>query len=126
MTIYADETYYTDSYLLGKAAVIDTAAFSYYARKASLIMDRYTYERLENSVYADTETVKTCCCELAENIYQYETEAEENKNVASEKTGDYSVTYADKTSNKATHNTEIRQILTLYLAQTGLLYSGVV
>jgi hypothetical protein len=118
MTNYADSVYYTNTY---KGAVIDTASFDLYARKATQIIKRYTFNRVaENSIPDD---VKMCCCELAETIYKHE-KTEDNGNIASEKVGEYSVSYVDKEKAEQMFEGKCYKIITQWLAMTGLLYRG--
>ena len=62
--VYADETFYTEKYLLGRKPVISTG-FPFYARQASQLIDQYTFNRLKDASEA-SEEVQMCCCELAE------------------------------------------------------------
>ena len=62
---YADENFYTESYLCGKEAVINTA-FDFYSRKASTVIRTFTGNNIdENNI---PEYVKMCCCEVAESL----------------------------------------------------------
>lgn len=113
--VYADYAYYTENYLLGKEAVIPTASFSFYANKASRIIDRATWNRA-----TDTDPVKQCCCELAEQCYNEDIAKDKPQ---SEKVGDYSVSYS---ASSYEDNQKAQQaIIRRHLADTGLLYCGV-
>ena len=68
--IYADEDFYKEKYLLGRKPVISTG-FPFYARQASQVIDRYTFDRLVAQMEVPEE-VRMCCCELAEAAYQHE------------------------------------------------------
>ena len=50
--IYADETYYKGDYLAGKKAVI-TAAYTYYFREASRILDAVTFGNIKEDNITD-------------------------------------------------------------------------
>lgn len=121
---YADEKYYTDTYLCGKKAVI-TTAFSYYARKASQIIDRYTFGRVDSNNIP--ECVKMCCCEVAEHLYTNDTATDNGtkNNVTSERIGDLSVSYGGAEAQSKATAANVRSAIYLWLADTGLLYRGV-
>lgn len=118
MTNYADFAYYQDTY---KGAVLDAASFDLYARKATRIIKQYTFGRVKDD--GIPEVVKMCCCELAEAEYKHE-KSGDNGNIASEKVGDYSVSYISKETQEQQHNSKVYKILALWLADTGLLYRG--
>ena len=52
--VYADETFYTEKYLLGRKPVISTG-FPFYARQASQLIDQYTFNRLKDASEASEE-----------------------------------------------------------------------
>ena len=114
---YADYVYYTDTY---KGAVLDAASFPLYAQKATQNIILHTFGRIpENNV---PEAAKKCCCELAEEIYKYE--KENAGNIASEKVGEYSVSYVDKEKAETQHRGKCKEIIYNWLINTGLLYRG--
>lgn len=115
--VYADYSYYTDSYLLGRKAAIDAASFPYYARQASIEIDSMTFGRA-----ADIEPVKMACCELAELMCEY-CEVKQNKGIAGETVKGYSVSYREWSD--AQYAAEIGSIIRKHLTDTGLLYCGV-
>ena len=118
MTNYADYAYYTDTY---GGAVIDTASFNLYARKATQTIKLNTFNRITDDNIP--EEAKMCCCELAELIYRHET-TEDNGNIASEKVGEHSVSYVDRQKLDEMHNEKCTEIINNWLAMTGLLYRG--
>jgi len=119
MTNYADYAYYTDTY---KGAVIDTASsFLRYSAKATQTIKLNTFGRVDKDNIP--EEVKMCCCELAELIYRHET-TEDNGNIASEKVGEYSVSYVAKDIQEKSLAEKKQDILSNWLAMTGLLYRG--
>ena len=61
--IYADYTYYTDTYG-GKA--VSAEDFPRLAAKASAYIDRLTFGRAAD--FPDDERLKRCCCELCESL----------------------------------------------------------
>ncbi len=119
MTNYADFAYYTSTY---KGAVLDTASFDLWARKATLIIRQHTFNRVRDSNIPDA--VKMCCCELAEAEYSHD-KTEDSGNVASEKVGEYSVSYVDKEKQESIYQAEVGRIISLWLLDTGLLYRGI-
>ncbi|MBO5198055.1 MAG: hypothetical protein J6B85_05985 [Lachnospiraceae bacterium] len=124
MRIYADDTFYQESYLEGRQPVIRTG-FSFYVREASRILDQYTFGRL-NELDEVPDDVKLCCCELAELGYrQDERERQTEGGKTSEKVGTYSVTYASEQTAEQETASGIRCILAKWLGNTGLLYQGV-
>jgi len=114
---YADYAYYTDTY---KGAVLDAASFPLYAQKATQMIKLHTFNRIKEDNIPDE--AKMCCCELAEEIYKYE--KENAGNIASEKVGEYSVSYVDKEKAEAQHRGKCKEIIYNWLINTGLLYRG--
>ena len=122
---YADEVFYCEKYLLNRKPVI-SAGFSHYAMQASQIIDQYTFGRLKNVPEADLpESVKMCCCELAESILVDEKSFHQSGGKTSEKIGTYSVTYSDAAAADQFARTHQIRILSKWLMNTGLLYQGV-
>ena len=120
--IYADHSFYTASYLVGKEAVIDTASFAYYARKATQIIKQNTFGNINESSIPDE--VKMCCCELAEHLFTQAELVKSNNGIASEKVGEYSVSYVDVEKAKTTNVEVINSTINSWLLMTGLLYRG--
>lgn len=120
---YVEEVYYTESYLLGRVAVISTV-FPYYARMASMEIKARTFDNIDESNIPDE--VKDCACEIAEYLYKVENEKRVD-GIKSESVGEYSVTYeATTTTSDATKKSSITSICRKWLADTGLMYCGVV
>lgn len=122
--IYAEEPFYTETYLAGRKPVI-RAGFPYYAREASKVIDRYTFGRLVKVQEADIpDDVKLCCCELAEQCYQVEKQKRE-AGKTSEKVGTYSVTFAADSDISRNDASEKHNIIMKWLGNTGLCYRGI-
>jgi hypothetical protein len=121
MTVFADYDFYKNEYLLGRKAVIDTASFAFYARKATGIITQHTFGNIKGEI---PECVKMCACELAELLYNYDN-AESSNGITSESVGDMSKSYESTETRKQNLNQSIKSVLSLYLANTGLLYRGV-
>lgn len=114
---YADYAYYTDTY---KGAVLDAASFPLYARKATQLIKLHTFNRIKEDNIPDE--AKMCCCELAEEMYKHD--KGDAGNIASEKVGEYSVSYVDKEKAETQHRGKCKEIIYNWLINTGLLYRG--
>ncbi|KMW14231.1 hypothetical protein HMPREF9470_04879 [[Clostridium] citroniae WAL-19142] len=123
MQAYTDEMYYINDYLKGRKPVI-TTGFPFYARSASQIIDRYTFNRLKD-VTEVPEEVQMCCCELAESEYRMEKQQKESGGKASEKIGTYSVSFSSAQESVQATAKEQRSIVMKWLADSGLCYQGV-
>ncbi len=123
--IYADEVFYESRYLLGRKPVISTG-FLFYARQASQTIDQYTFGRLKDAAEADIpETVRMCCCELAEAEYKRQKQKSDSGGKTSEKIGTYSVSFGSATEQASATAQERREVVMKWLANTGLCYRGV-
>jgi len=122
MKSYADENFYQTDFLCGKKAVIMTA-FEFYARFASKIIDRYTHGNIDPENIP--ESVKMCCCELAETLYRDELVQQESNGVSSESVAGWSKSYEDSESRRTALKSLQRDCIYKWLGNTGLLYSGV-
>lgn len=123
MQAYTDEMYYINDYLKGRKPVI-TTGFLFYARSASQVIDRYTFNRLKD-IEEIPEPVQMCCCELAESEYRREKQQKESGGKTSEKIGTYSVGFASAQESATATSREQRSIVMKWLADTGLCYQGV-
>lgn len=121
--IYADEDFYFNEYLLERKPVI-SSGFRFYARQASQVIDRYTFGRLKNE-NGIPESVKMCCCELAEAEFKNEKDRKEIGGKTSEKIGTYSVNFQSASESEGAFAREQRRIIMKWLANTGLCYQGV-
>lgn len=121
--IYADEKFYIEKYLLGRRPVV-RAGFPFYARQASQIMDQYIFGRVEK-LSEVPDTVRMCCCELAEAEHRREKQQKESGGKTSEKVGTYSVNFAGAQESATAAIREQRSIIMKWLADTGLCYQGV-
>lgn len=121
--IYANEEYYFNEYLAGKDSTIPSGSFSYYARKASRQIDRYTYGRLQ-TVWEVTDDVKECCCEIAEYLYSCDQQEIRTGGLVSYSNDGESGTFDTASYTKKEKNAKVRSAIRNYLADTGLLYQG--
>ncbi len=117
MINYTDEAYYTGTY---KGAVIDTASFNTYARKATLEIKKQTSNRVDENTVPDG--VKMCCCDLAEVIYKADKSRHPGK--TSEKTGEASLSYESDANIDAKLKRDTDMTIYNWLSDTGLLYRG--
>ena len=123
--VYADESFYHESYLLGRKPAI-SAGFPFYARQASQVIDQYTFGRLRGlEKDAIPEVVRMCCCELAEAGFRQEKLQKESSGKTSEKIGTYSVSYGTVQESASSAAREQRSIIMKWLADIGLCYQGV-
>ena len=122
MNIYADESFYKDEYLLDRAAVI-TTAYAYFFREASSIIDAYTFGNIDPDNVP--ETVKMCCCEIAESIQSRDKQLLESGGVQSESVSGWSKTYSSSNDIQTAFEASCKYIVYKWLAGSGLLYSGV-
>lgn len=121
MTVYADYTYYTGTYL-GES--IASADFARLATKASWYIDKITFDRADSATDADeVDAIKMATCGVAEVL---QTIAEEGDlgAVQSEKVGQYSVTYAQGSTRTQGTMERVIEVARLYLDQTSLMYAG--
>lgn len=124
MAIYTTIDYYNETYLLGRAAVIDATLFNYYAMLASKFIKQATFGNIDETKDIIDE-VQMCCCEIAEQIFINGTESADKGNMVSEKVGDYSVSYESSKDKSKEENCKINGIIHSWLGNTGLLYCGV-
>lgn len=115
---YANSDFYINNYLIGKQAVI-TTAFDFYARKASKLLDKYTFGRIN----AVTEEISMCCCEIAELLFVADNVQSFGK--SSESVGGWSVSYSTEAEKNKALNEKCYEIAKNWLSNTNLLYRGV-
>ncbi len=120
MTAFADHTFYVQDYLCGRAAVIDSGVFPFYANKATAVIRQFTLGNIGDDVPA---CVKSCCCELAELIYSAE-HGKAAQGIASEKVGDVSISYENADSLRQALPKQMKSAVYAWLADTGLLRRG--
>ena len=120
MTVYADSSFYEREYLSGRTAVIPSSEFGYYARRASAVIGQYTLGNIGENI---PESVRYCCCELAELTYAAEN-SKSAQGIASEKVGDWSVGYENADSLRQSLPKRMKSVVYSWLADTGLLHRG--
>lgn len=121
MVIYADEDFYKNEYLQGKAAVI-TAAFPYYFREASRVIKKYVFDNIDDE--NPPEEVRMCCCEIAELAYKQDQSAQSD-GVSSESVQGWSKSYESTESRRQAYSNAVKECIYKWLSGTGLLYRGI-
>lgn len=109
------------------AIPVPQADFNRLAIKASVIVRQKTFGNIDESKSISDE-VQFCVCDLVEALYSRK-ERDINSNgtasgIASEKDGNWSVTYESSESVKKADEKQENDIIIQWLANTGLLYSG--
>lgn len=124
--IYAGYEYYNEKYVV-KETVIPEECFPVYAKKAGKLMDRKTFDRITADL-AEKDDIKDCCCEVAEELYRFES-ARDNKSGAllasysnDGVSGSFDITNSEFTKEKS--DKRISNIIIGYLQKYGLLYRG--
>jgi len=126
MASYADYTYYLDTY---GGTIIPAEAFEKAMRDASREVNRYTLERAEavlaaNSDLSLIEKIKFAACAVAEVIYQYGNQIMGRRDIASESVGDHSVSYLSADQLRANEVHALSETIEGYLGLTGLMFLG--
>ena len=126
MAAFADYTYYLDTY---GGTIIPAEAFEKAMRNASREVNRYTLERAEavlaaNSDLSLIEKIKFAACAVAEVIYQYGNQIMGRRDIASESVGDHSVSYLSADQLRANEVHAITETINGYLGLTGLMFLG--
>lgn len=127
---YADFAYYTGTYL---GTVLSEQEFPACARKASILIDDLTFGRtgkLSASLIPDA--VRDAACSAAEIYADYlakkkaALKATKSGTVKSESNDGFSVSYADYNAEQAriSAESEMSEEITIYLANTGLMFRG--
>lgn len=118
--MYADYNYYINNYV---GSSIPEESFAYVSKQASRYMDLWANIRNEADI------VKDCCCEMAEHIYDVKIKNADAKEVKSENTDGYQVSYVtegkDGESKQKTMERNLYAICRKYLVHTGAMYAGV-
>jgi len=126
MAAFADYTYYLDTY---GGTIIPAEAFEKAMRDASREVNRYTLERAEavlaaNSDLSLIEKIKFAACAVAEVIYQYGNQIMGRRDIASESVGDHSVSYLSTDQLRANEVHALSETIEGYLGLTGLMFLG--
>ncbi len=110
--------YYVRNYLLGKAPVVPKEQFLYFAMLAEKLVNEATLGKIHDTKHETA--IKNCVCNLAE--LGYIEENDEHKGIASEKVGEYAVSYTGSTNQE--YRKKKTNAIREWLGVTGLLYRG--
>lgn len=124
MTLYADPEFYLDEYHKDKTALIDSERIIFYLKKAQMILKRFTFDNIDEETAIPYE-VKMCICEIAEIIFSDDKRATSTGGVTSESVGGWSKHYESSQQAEEQMRRKIKSCVYTWLADTGLLYSGV-
>ena len=124
-TAYADFAYYNATYL---GTAIDSSIFPRLALHASRIIDNLTFNRAAAYITDDTDTdtidlIQMATCAVAEELYTEELNGGQDA-IASEKVGQYMVTYSGNARAMMSNEQRQEAAARLYLGQSGLMYRG--
>jgi hypothetical protein len=118
-TSYADFTYYTGTYL---GNTISETAFPRLALRASAVINQLSFNRAVDDT-DNEDAIKMACCAIAEEIQKFESDGSTDA-ISSESVGGYSVSYGTNSIKQMTNNDKYLEAASLYLGNTGLLFSG--
>lgn len=121
---YADYAYYSGTY---QGTAISEDAFAALVRRASLVIDEITFNRL-NSGWTVTDAVRMATCAVAEALKQYEAAEQSAVSAAglnSENNDGYSISYQDAKTVRAAIDSTKLEAARPYLIYTGLMDRGV-
>lgn len=124
MTIYADYSYYKDTF---QGSCITEAEWPACAREASAYIDCVTYGRLKGHPERVSDDVKMAVCGVAEAVFtQNSINSSHVAGIASESVGKQSVSYISQEDARTAKAREMRAAVDLYLPPSDLLrYAGV-
>lgn len=130
--MYADFTYYTDTYLCGRDENVPEDDWEFFEKQARYEIDRLTYNRI-GSLDEIPDAVKECTCAVTELLYDadQQTRAYKSQGLAgplsswSNDGQSGSVDLGQSVSTESGRRKGIYQLVLKYLSGTGLMYSGV-
>lgn len=114
--MYSNYEYYQLNY---KGFKIPPNQFPFYSSRAKEEIDMRVNTDLSDQLTGYETEIKSCECAIADILY----EKENNKEVSSEKTLTYSVSY--DTSKTKSEDKKIYEVLVKYFRGTGFLFSGI-
>ena len=120
MNITPDFAYYKHMFLLGGETKIPQGEFSHLAVEAMQEIKTATFGADIPSEFE--ENIKMCCCALAQVIFA---DSQNSGGKTSEKVGTYSVSFESSAAKLQKFKEDKRAVIRRYLADTGLLFSGV-
>lgn len=121
--IKVDNSFYVCQFLQDAERVIPQDEFKGYVNIAMREINAAIFNKEIPPEHENT--VKMCCCELAQEIYRDKVSNKEVAGKTSEKVGSYSVTYESSEALQKQFCANKRRIIHFWLAETGLLFAGV-
>jgi hypothetical protein len=122
MTAWADYRYYTDDYLAGREPTVSEADFTSYAVSATATVRLWAGASITEDNIPDE--ARRAVCELAETFAAHDAAALASGGIASEKTGDLSVTYEGGASRRQNMRAAAAEIIRKWLTPGGYLHMG--
>lgn len=119
MTVYADETYYTSTYL---GTSIASADYPRLSARASQWIDRLTHGRAASDT-TNTDAIKMAMCAVADELQDIEDSGGVD-GIQSESIGSSSWTYAANSAKNKPTPQRLLEAAELYLYNTTLLFAG--
>jgi len=119
--MYADFSYYSDTF---GGCLLNADEYNKCANEATDYIDYITAGKAANVTdEAVLNKLKRCCCKMAE-AYGQMLKSQNDANIQSESVGSYSVTYRSTADIEASKNIKFREIVSIMLVNTGLMYRG--
>lgn len=122
---YATYEYYVEKY---HGTLVPYEIFSRMINKASQHIDYFTFGRITEENRDIFPSLPACACDMAEVIYKMQKDHKTGKEIKSESTDGYSVSYVtecvDGEIAESTLRRKLYSIAEIYLSNTGLLYLG--
>ena len=123
--VYATYEYYEKQYY---GTLIPEKAFEQAIHKASQFIDYFTFGRITEEDTTMYPYISACACAMADVIYKKTGEGNQAREVKSENTDGYSVSYVtecmDGMISEDVMKRKLYSIAEIYLMHTGLLYLG--
>ncbi len=119
MTVYADFTYYSGTFL---GTAIAEADFPALAFRASAVIDALTFNRAASDT-DNEDAIANATCAVAEEL-QRQAQSGNVDGIASESQGQYSVSYLAGSNRSKSNTQKIQDVARVWLANTYLMFAG--
>lgn len=122
MAVYADYTFYTETYC---GSAVPEKDWPYVSRRASAVIDQITFGRLQNG-WPVTDAVQLAACAIADAIQAQQNEnAQSHSGIKSEDVDGYKVSYDSANTTRSRWAKEQLAAADLYLLRSDpLRYKG--
>ena len=125
MAVYVDFAYYQDTFL---GSLVTSADFDVLALRASKTIDRFTFNRADAIITAETPVadvtgIKMATCAVVDELSKQDS-ADHDKAIQSEGVGGHSVSYVDNPDRNRTQFEKIKLAARLWLESTYLMFPG--